>query len=153
MDLKKSGYNLKILKNGQKSYFYWDFLIFEDSNRLLSLKNPHLDTSDTKIGLKTPKLLISNPWKRILVIAYRNLTYSLRNRLQYARTKILFQGLDISNFGVFRLIFVCEVSRWGFLRLRSRLESLKIRKAYWNYDFWPFLKIFRLYPPFLRSVI
>ena len=49
------------VKNGQKLYFYWDFLIFDDSNRLLSLKNPHLDTSDTKIGLKTPKLLISNP--------------------------------------------------------------------------------------------
>ena len=36
-------------------------MIIEDSNQILSLKKPHLDTSDTKIGLKTPKLVISRP--------------------------------------------------------------------------------------------
>ena len=29
-------------------------MIFDESNRLVSLKTPHLDTQDTKIDLKTP---------------------------------------------------------------------------------------------------
>ena len=60
--------------------------------------------------------------------------------MRYAKLKILFQGLTISNFGVFRPIFGSEVSRWGFLRLRIRLESSKIRKSYQKYDFWQFFE-------------
>ena len=71
--------------------------------------------------------------------------------MRYAKLKILFQGLTISNFGVFRPIFGSEVSRWGFLRLRIRLESSKIRKSYQKYDFWQFFGNFRFYPLFLRS--
>ena len=33
--------------------------------------------------------------------------------------KFFFPGLDTSNFGVFRLIFLSEVPRWDFFRLRS----------------------------------
>ena len=82
---KKVGTTYRFLKMAKNHIFIKIFGFMIDSNRPLSLKNPHLDTSDTKIGLKTPKLLISNPWKRILVHAYRNLTYSLR----YVSTKIL----------------------------------------------------------------
>ena len=64
------------------------------------LKNPHLDTSDTKIGLNTKV------------------------------TDIQALKKDFGpNFGVFGPIFVSGVSKWGFMKLRSWLESSKIRKS------------------------
>ena len=58
---KKVGTTYRFLKMAKNHIFIKIFGFMIDSNRPLSLKNPHLDTSDTKIGLKTPKLLISNP--------------------------------------------------------------------------------------------
>ena len=76
-------------------------MIFDDSNQLLSLINPHLDTPDTKIGPKTPKLGPKSFFKAWISVTL-----------------------------VLRPIFVSEVSRWGFLSTISgtRVKIVKLRE-------------------------
>ena len=42
--------------------------------------------------------------------------------------------VKIHNFGIFWPIFDQKGSRWGFLRLRNRLEPITIRKSYQKYE-------------------
>ena len=62
--------------------------------------------------------------------------------------------VKIHNFGLFWPIFDQKGSRWGFLRLRNRLEPLTIRKSYQKYGKnekkWYFLTKNRCYKIFTR---
>ena len=60
-----------------KSYLKLNFMIFDNSNRFPSLKNLHLDTTHSKIGLKTP-ILPSNKDLRV---------YSMRISMKCNETK------------------------------------------------------------------
>ena len=55
-------------------------MIFDNSNRFTSLKNPNLDTTHSKIGLKTPKLNILPSNKDLRV-------YSMRISMKCNETK------------------------------------------------------------------
>ena len=97
-------------------------MIFDDSNKILSLKNPHLDNSDSKICPKTKKVL------SLLRYAYR--LGALRKH------QILFQGLDMIYLNFWLFWTDSEVSRCGFLWLRIRLESI-IFGHFQNFFFVP----------------